>query len=90
MTPDMTAALIKHAAVRPQARFDFLAEGGLLGMQLTGDSKAFGLDLIEKTPMLVAAKLLPQAKLQYAGSVQDPGLSGAWNSGKFVRQPPAP
>ena len=54
------------------------------------DCTAFGLQGIQDQPMAVAAKLLPQAKLSYAGNqVVDPGLSGSWNSLKFKHLPPA-
>lgn len=85
LTPEMTAVLIKHAAVRPDVRMQFItdgAKGSPLASSYQSDvsALAFGLGGIEKHAMAVQAKLLPQAKLQYLGAgIVDPGLSGSWN-----------
>ena len=100
LTPDMTAKVIKYAAVRPQDRFEFLANGdtdqgisAIEAMRRDVEVQNFGLNSVEKEPMVVAARLLPQPKLRYGqNKVVDPGLSGGWNIDRpqqqFVIPPP--
>lgn len=100
INPDMTAKVIKFAAVRPEERFDFLANGdtdqgisAINAMKVNVDVQAFGLNNIEQQPMAVAARLLPQAKLRYGmNKIVDPWLSGSWNIDRpqqqFINPPP--
>ncbi len=100
LSPDMTAKVIKYAAVRPQDRFEFLANGestqglsALDAMRTDADVQSFGLNFVEKEPMAVAARLLPQPKLRYGqNKMVDPGLSGGWSIDRpqqqFVTPPP--
>jgi eukaryotic translation initiation factor 2C len=46
-------------------------------------ARSFGMSM-SGSPMAVSAVLLPPAKIQYANGVVEPGLSGTWNSKKFV------
>jgi hypothetical protein len=96
----MVAKMIKHAAARPDERFEFMMNGNNGGgsfvdvLKTDPITQAFGVSAIEKLPMAVAAKLLPQARLRYAGNKSvDPGLAGAWNIDRpqmqFVKLPPA-
>jgi hypothetical protein len=100
MTGEMTAAMIKMAAVRPEERFKFLENGAdgksIVHMLKTDRSTlAFGLGNIEEKPMAVNCRLLPQAKLRYLSDrIIDPQLNGAWNIDRpqvqFAEPPPRP
>ena len=51
-------------------------------------ARAFGLCLASAgEPMAVSAVLLPPAKIQYNNGVVEPGLTGTWNSKRFVDTP---
>jgi len=102
MDGEMTALMIRHAAVRPEERMKFISEGdsatttGVVNL-IRNDSTAadFGLSKTSLEPMMVPACVLPQAKLRYAGDkMVDPGFNGTWNIDrpqmKFVKAPPAP
>eukprot|EP01036_Dinobryon_divergens_P026494 gene26494-35157_t len=97
---DMTAQMIRHAAVRPAERFEYITNGD--GAEKSGIATilrkdetaiAFGVNNTEIGPMSVPAHILPQAKLRYAGDkVVDPGLAGTWNIDRpqmrFIKPPP--
>lgn len=99
LAPDMTAALIKEAAVKPAERFAQLLNGG------NGDGNniisvlqrepGFGMCGISNQPIQMQGILLPPAKIKYAGAtaIVEPGLEGLWfqsDKHKFVTAPPAP
>ena len=100
MDPMMTAEIIKHAAVRPHERFNYITDNDGSGQSVVNilrndpTAKAFGVDGIAAMPMRCASSILPQAKLQYAGGKTiDPVLNGTWNLAgdvQFARAPPAP
>jgi eukaryotic translation initiation factor 2C len=97
-TPEMTATLIRQAAVRPDERQKYIigdVNSSVVNiLQRDATSKTFGLSTISPSPIVVQATLLPQAKISYGGNKEvDPGLSGGWNINakeKFVRYPPNP
>ena len=84
-TPDMTAKIVRHAAILPQERFQNLLDNGERSQsvltELRGCSQAacFGVTKFEVSPMSVSARLLPPPKLQYRDQVFEPGLNGEWN-----------
>jgi eukaryotic translation initiation factor 2C len=92
MTPDIVAEIVKHSAILPAARFEFINNTTALGA--INDSpacQAFFGGGISKTPMEVQGRILPQAKLQYKGGVVDPGQNGQWKVNdkyKFYASPP--
>lgn len=104
-TGEMTAQVVRHAAILPQERFQNLIDSASMVTQSTqsvikalradSEVKAFGVMDFELSPMRVESKLLPPPKLQYKNDVYSPGLSGEWNIlvGKpvqFVSLPPRP
>lgn len=105
MTGEMTAQMIRIAAVRPQERMEYIIDGdknnGAGGesivniLQKDPNARAFGIHNMQGSPMEVPAVFLPQAKLRYKGeAVVDPGFAGSWNIDrpqmKFVTAPPNP
>lgn len=96
MVGDMTAQLIRHAAVRPDERMAYITDntddGGSIVNVLRTDrtASAFGLTNISAAPIACAATLLPQAKLKYGNAVVDPMFNGTWNMERqtFARLPP--
>lgn len=104
MTGEMTAQIIRQAAVRPDERFKFLLGEATRGTSVVGLLKnspataTIGLNNIDPQLLTVPARLLPPAKIRYLGdrggqSIVDPQLNGAWNMGprdKFVVAPPLP
>lgn len=101
MDGDMTAQMIKYAAVRPDERMKYICDGDQCSASIVNVlrqdqcSKNFGVSNFTPEPMIVPAKLLPQAKVQYANVQVDPGLSGGWNLDRpkqcqFVKPPPRP
>lgn len=95
ITGDMTAQMIKYSAVRPNERMEFITDTSNIYQSISGDSNIadFGLSNINKTPMAVAAKILPSVTLKYAGNkTVSPGLAGSWNSDgqKCIIPPPQP
>jgi hypothetical protein len=98
-TGEMTASLIRHAAVLPNERFH-----NLLGSMQSPDSllttirtdaiaAAFGVSDFEVEPMCVSGRLLPPPKLSYLNQQVEPKLGGSWNLPrpvKFSQNPPAP
>jgi hypothetical protein len=101
-TGDMTAQIIRHAAVVPDERFKNLlgsmgSAKSLIGTIKTDETTAaFGVSDFELEPLGVACRLLPPPKLRYANQEFNPGLAGSWNIMvgsrpiKFIRNPPAP
>jgi hypothetical protein len=105
ITPEMTAKVVRHAAILPQERFQNLLDSASKGnrreqsalTELRGSSEAqcFGVTEFDYQPMSVAARLLPPPRLQYHDEVFHPGLSGEWNilqgrPTKFAELPPRP
>ena len=81
---NLTAALIKAAAVRPNERFEFIRSSTgstdlITSVRSDETACAFGLIGIDPSPMSVPCKLLPPAKLQYANMSFEPKLEGTWN-----------
>jgi hypothetical protein len=101
-TGEMTAQIIRHAAVVPDERFKNLLGSMGSAQSLIGTIKsdpttaAFGVSDFELDPMTVACRLLPPPKLRYGNQEFNPGLAGSWNimvgskPVKFIRNPPAP
>lgn len=103
-TGDMTAKVVRHAAILPQERFQNLLDNDKRSRDsqsaltaLRGDSEAatFGVTDFDFTPMSVSARLLPPPRLQYKDETQSPGLSGDWNilqgrPTEFFKLPPNP
>jgi hypothetical protein len=84
---NITAALIKAAAVRPNERFEFIRSSTgstdlLTAVRNDETACAFGLRGIDPTPMTIPCKLLPPAKLQYGNMTFEPKLEGTWNLSK--------
>lgn len=94
LTPDMTAELIKIAAVKPEERFStLLAPGPSNIINVLNQVPGFGMSGIENRPIELQAIMLPNAKIRYAGNKSvDPGLAGQWfqTAHKFVTMPPVP
>ena len=85
VTGDMTAQMIKYAAVRPDERQKFITSptdgiSSILNSDPT--ASAFGLNKISLEPLKCNASLLPPAKIRYGGQngEVEPGLSGGWNT----------
>ena len=86
---DMTAQLIRLAAVKPEDRMRFLTDNGANAgdngcvvnvLRSDKNAETFGLHAINPEPMLVKARLLPPAKLMYGqNNLVDTKLAGAWN-----------
>lgn len=96
ITGDMTAQLIRFAAVRPDERYNYISDptdNSTVVSVLRTDSTAaaFGVNKIASEPMACMATLLPQAKLKFGNTVLDPKLSGTWNieGNTFAKLPPA-
>lgn len=99
-TGEMTASLIRHAAVKPDERFRHILDNmssndGLLGtIRSDPTAMAFGVSDFELRPMSVAGRLLPPPTLMYHGNQQvEPKLSGSWNTPspvKFAQNPKSP
>lgn len=101
-TGDMTAQIIRHAAVPPDERFKNLlgsmgSAQSLVGtLQTDETAAAFGISDFDLDPMAVSCRLLPPPKLRYGNQEFNPGLAGGWNimvgskPVKFIRNPPAP
>ena len=98
MTGEMVSAMIKMAAVRPDERFKFLEGNGgesiVKVVKGNPSAIAFGLGQIQEKPMAVDCRILPQAKIRYAGEkVVDPQLNGSWAIDRpqvqFIEAPPA-
>eukprot|EP01031_Cornospumella_fuschlensis_P032141 gene32141-38878_t len=97
VTPEMTAQIIRHAAVKPDERFSYITEGDNLLPLLLNDktSAAFGMAGMSLSPVQSAAYLLPPAKLLYGGNrTMEPGLAGQWSidrpQQKVLVPPPQP
>lgn len=98
ITRELTAQLIRHAAVRPDERFKLLTnsdvrsgECSIVTTLRNTDSDGFGLSEINPVPMAVKATILPQAKLLYGDNRQvDPMLAGEWKMDRnsFLVSPP--
>lgn len=100
VTPQMTAEIIKFAAMRPDERMRNIMNGDGISPAVVevirNDSNncAFGFNNISAEPMAVSAALLPQAKILYAdNNIVDTKLQGAWNmdrpkQAKFIRAAP--
>ena len=85
VTGDMTAQLIRYAAVRPEERMQYVLNGSQSGSSLVHHMRndattgSFGLNSITLEPMRCPAILLPPAKLSYGNNRNvDPQLSGGW------------
>jgi len=96
-TPDVTAAIIKQAAVVPSERFSLIADKShdslMSKIRNDHDAKAFGINGLATEPMKVHASLLPPARIQYDGAIVDPKLAGSWNKpnqARFTMPPPSP
>lgn len=93
---EITANIIKVAAVQPQDRFRRLTDDslkhGLFGEMIRdANSQAFGLSAVSTIPMKVQASILPPPKLKYGNKVIEPGLRGTWNlAGGVTFAEPAP
>ncbi len=97
MTGELSAKIIKHAAILPNDRFKYLAgndqdQNGLLrSVHADANVAAFGLSDINPEPMRLHGTVLAPAKLQYGNRVVEPFLTGAWNlSGNLTFSHPAP
>jgi len=82
---EIVSQIIKQAAVRPQARLEFLTQasnnGVISRIRNDDDAKAFGVSSLGTEFMPVAARLLPPAKIQYGGNrTVDPKFDGKWNA----------
>lgn len=93
MTGDMTATMIRYAAVRPDERQRYITGTESIVHVVRSDpiTAAFGVSNISAAPMVVPATLLPPARIRYGGNVEiDPVLAGAWNinRNKFITAPP--
>ena len=77
--------MIRLAAAKPHDRMTFLTEEGrgedsslIRIIKNDAAAKAFGINEIDNEPMMVKARILPQAKLLYAdGLQQDPELKAS-------------
>lgn len=102
VTPEMTAQIIRYAAIRPDERFRSIMQGeggqpAIVSVLKSDDTNSgFGLNALSNEPIAVPAILLPPAKIAYGGgATMDPMLEGGWNMDRpkqrnFARQPPAP
>jgi hypothetical protein len=100
ITPEMTSAMIKEAAVLPDKRMRTICNGeedsqGRSVLQVVKEdqtAQAFGTSNIDLTPMSVPAVILPPPKLQYRESTVDPKLDGCWSHDHqlFASVPPKP
>ena len=92
--PRKLSAMVEFSAIEPSERFNVLLDsttGSVHTAKGDPSMKTFGLASISSQPMTVSAKLLPQAKLQFAkGETLDPGLKGSWNlEGRSIVKPPS-
>eukprot|EP01032_Pedospumella_encystans_P026556 gene26556-30003_t len=103
MTGDITAQIIKTAAMRPHERFKQLTSENYIfpALQEDYDAEQFGIHSFNTgpsagtpLPMHVKGTILPPAKLLYGGDrVVEPKLQGAWNLAggiKFAHKAPSP
>lgn len=100
VTGDISAQIIKYAAMLPNDRFKNVSENSSLFSALADDQDAehFGLAQIATTvtgkgplPMRVTGTILPPPRLQYGNCIIDPQLKGTWNmSGSTTFAHPAP
>jgi hypothetical protein len=88
VTGDISAQIIKYAAMLPNDRFKNIGEKSSLFEALADDQDAehFGLAQIAKDssgqltrPLRVTGTILPPPRLQYGNQVIEPQLKGAWN-----------
>ncbi len=88
-TPELVGELIKYAAVPPDFRQNFIQRSSFRD-KMSGDESTylFGINESESAPMAPEGFLLPPPKLQYNGTVVDPGLKGDWYSKRFLNAPP--
>lgn len=95
---DVSANIIRHAAMSPMDRFRYLGpdssrEGLLKQLKSDENVEAFGLNVTSDLPMKVQGFILPPPKLQYKNRVIEPELKGSWNLAggvAFVHPPPQP
>lgn len=102
LTGDITAQIIKTAAMRPHERFTQLASENYIfpALEEDYDAQQFGIHSFSSAPgtvplpMRVKGTILPPAKLLYGGDrVVEPKLQGAWNLAggiKFAHKAPSP
>lgn len=106
LSAEMTAQVVRIAAIPPQERFRELLDcankassGGqsmLAALRSNAEAESFGVTDFPSQPMSVAARLLPPPQLQYGDQVCSPGLAGEWNimtgarPPKFAELPPRP
>jgi len=83
---NVTAQLIKYAAIKPNDRIkmlnDAFGSNGVVGIiQTDKNSNAFGFteESIESKPMKIEARLLPPPKLKYYNKEVEPELKGSWD-----------
>lgn len=93
MTGDMTASMIRYAAVRPNDRQSFITGTESIVHVVRNDpiAAAFGVGHVSQAPIVTPATLLPPARIRYGnGAEVDPVLAGSWNlnRNKFVTPPP--
>jgi len=93
VTGDISAQIIKYAAMLPNDRFKNISQNSSLFSALADDQDAehFGLAQIAATvsgdgksgplPMRVTGTILPPPRLQYGNKPIEPQLKGAWNMG---------
>lgn len=93
VTPEMTAKIVRVAAMRPNDRMQQIVHGQpgsesdqsgsesiVSVLCRDGNNERMGLNSIDRAPMAVAAYLLPPAELQYLGANNkvNPQLRGDW------------
>jgi eukaryotic translation initiation factor 2C len=83
---NVTAQLIKYAAIKPNDRIKMLRDAfesnGVIGiLQADKNSNAFGFteESIESKPIKVETRLLPPPKLKYYNKEVEPQLKGSWD-----------
>ena len=84
VTGNISAQIIKHAAVLPNERFQNISKNSSLLNAIEDDQDAehFGLSQCASAsarPLRVTATILPPPKLQYGNQIVEPQLKGAWN-----------
>jgi hypothetical protein len=88
VTGDISAQIIKYAAMLPNDRFKNIGQKSSLFEALADDQDAehFGLAQIATTPsgalrlpQRVTGTILPPPRLQYGNQVIEPQLKGTWN-----------
>ncbi|KAL9030315.1 MAG: hypothetical protein Q9196_001543 [Gyalolechia fulgens] len=74
-----TSSMIKFAVKRPQERLQGINKGlDMLGWAKDPYLKHYGLT-IDRNQIQTNARLLPPPKLQFAGSIVEPGTRGSWD-----------